>query len=327
MSRFSHKQILDLWCGNKINLFYRVIPGLQIENFGKSEFYTNYLSSSLYIWSNYLTKKVRNKYHHGCSPFLYAHAMLEEVEQTHDALVFLPKSDIATGFNQDKSKVIFDMFPDETTYVCFPSDTTYWTKLSEDRNNYFKVVSDWPYDPLWNFNLVKLLSHYKKVYLPIFSSSALYAMYCDCEVEFYNCDDVYKNTYPYSLIESYSINESSSEHFLMQKYVRDIVNNKTDLNDQKYLIREFLSPEKRENPESLLKNLYNLNYNSFTKNYSYEDYYENFISSNDTKLMADMLNVVPLKPKEKWVESLEQKCQKYDKIEPSDYLKSLIQKI
>lgn len=326
MSRFGQKQVLNLWCKNNINLFYRVIPGLQVETFGKSEFFTNYMSSSVYLWSDYLAKKINIKYHHGCSPFMYAHAMLKEEEKSEDVLVYLPKSDLTTKLDVEISKKIFDHFPENAIYLCFSLDYHYWINLNPNFANKFLIVDNDVYSPFWNFNLIKILSKFREVYVPIFSSAVLYSSYCDCKIKFYECKEIFKSVDINPILESYSLTEMTKENIKMQNYMKEVFEDE-DNDEKNFLIKTFLSTEKRQKPNDLLTSLYNLHEYSFTKKHTIEDYYDNYVMSNDLKKQREILKNFDFYSEDEYLQRIEDKCVKYDQSIGTKKIKDLIEKL
>ena len=325
MSRFGHKQVLTLWSEVDVNLFYRVIPGLQVETFGKPEFFTNYMCSSSYVWSDYLVKKININYHHGCSPFLYAHSMLKESNlKRSDTLVFLPKSDITTKLDGNCVSGMLENLPKACDFLSFTTDYGCWSNILGFEK--VKVIGNYPYHSSWNFDLCNLLNSYKTIYFPFFSSAVLYALYCDCKIKFYDFNDIFKESDINPILESYDVSKFSKENIDIQNYLKEVFSDESN-DEQKYIVKTFLSTEKRQSPEDLLKSLFILHEKSFRKKYLIEDYYENYLSSNNINELIEVKNKYQFYTKSEYLKRIDEKCRIYDNSEGSKEIKKLIEKL
>jgi len=262
MSRFGTKEILNAWADLDIKLDYNFIPGVQCETFGRSEFYTEFFCGGVYIWSEYLTRKLIKPsyyYHLGASPFVYADAFTPN-RSRRGSLVFLPKWDIATGLDFwriDWRNFWQFMRKLEQPIICLaPADQRgLWQTFFDECGIKLRLcsISDSTESEEFQLGLAYLLSKHKTACFSFFSSAVLYAYYNGCDVRFYDIGNPYIE-HPTHQVDSYANPEPIHGEF-QDLWIRNQDN--SAIMDQ--LCKIFLAPHLRQTPEELKDSLYGLN--------------------------------------------------------------------
>jgi hypothetical protein len=261
-SRFGQKDALQYWAGIEHNLDYFCAPGVQIETFGKLEFYTDIVNYATYAWCDVLDTKLhkpKDLVHYGMSPFVYAAACIPDQERTRD-IIFLPRADLATYLRIEKENELAIRETIANSYnplvVVFPPDKYRWESILTDIE--LTVVCDDVFDSNWQFRLAKLLKSSKRVYLPILGSNIFYATHCGTNVYFYDPGKVYAGTTA-AYINTYTQSQLSSAYYNLKEYLKGVFNKDEITEEQLALTKFFLSIDKKQSRNDLKASLYYLN--------------------------------------------------------------------
>lgn len=329
MSRFGTKELLNYWAGTDQYLDYNFVPGIQTETMGRKEFYADFMCSSVYVWSEYLSSKLTkpSQYIHlGASPFLYADALVPQQDRS-GVCIFLPKGDIATGI--DYNKIFYQTFRDivastnEQVYAMAPAEQKdeWYRAFAYEGLESVKIISIFnnPGIEEWQLGLAVGMGRFKLIYFPLFTSATLYAYYSGAIVRYYDIGNVYYKFKKESVINTYADLEPIHKKF-ENLWIQNIDNREVISS----MVKLFLCPHKRETPEQLLKSLYMLNFysNRLTENHGRQ--WDDWFYSNSTGNIITEAVPLQLYTKEKAMEKLEMKCTIYDRLEYHSEVAKLI---
>lgn len=325
-SRFGQKDALHFWADVKHNLDFFCVPGVQIETFGKKEFYTDIVNYATYAWCNVLDTKLskpKEMVHYGMSPFVYAAACIPDQQRTRD-VIFLPRADLATFLKIQKDnelairKTIASL--ENPLVVVFPPDKERWGKILTDIE--LTVVCEDVFDSNWQFKLAKILKGSKKVYLPILGSNIFYATHCGANVYFYDPGKIYTGTTA-AYINTYTQSQLSPAYYTLKEYLQGIFNRDEITNEQLALTKYFLSIDKKQNKEELRASLYYLNLinnDSNNKRWVFE-------VTENSPLNFEQLNIEleGMLSRTDADAQLEHECHRYDLVQPSEESMKVLQ--
>lgn len=329
MSRFGTKELLNYWAGTDQYLDYNFVPGIQTETMGRKEFYADFMCSSVYVWSEYLSSKLTkpSQYIHlGASPFLYADALVPQQDRS-GVCIFLPKGDIATGI--DYNKIFYQTFRDivastnEQVYAMAPAEQKdeWYRAFAYEGLESVKIISIFnnPGIEEWQLGLAVGMGRFKLIYFPLFTSATLYAYYSGAIVRYYDIGNVYYKFKKESVINTYADLEPVHKKF-ENLWIQNIDNREVISS----MVKLFLCPHKRETPEQLLSSLYMLNFysNRLTENHGRQ--WDDWFYSNSTGNIITEAVPLQLYTKEKAMEKLEMKCTMYDRLEYHSEVAKLI---
>jgi hypothetical protein len=329
MSRFGTKELLNYWAGTDQYLDYNFVPGIQTETMGRKEFYADFMCSSVYVWSEYLSSKLTkpSQYIHlGASPFLYADALVPQQDRS-GVCIFLPKGDIATGI--DYNKIFYQTFRDivastnEQVYAMAPAEQKdeWYRAFAYEGLESVKIISIFnnPGIEEWQLGLAVGMGRFKLIYFPLFTSATLYAYYSGAIVRYYDIGNVYYKFKKESIINTYADLEPIHKKF-ENLWIQNIDNREVISS----MVKLFLCPHKRETPEQLLSSLYMLNFysNRLTENHGRQ--WDDWFYSNSTGNIITEAVPLQLYTKEKAMEKLEMKCTMYDRLEYHSEVAKLI---
>ena len=320
MSRFGTKEILNYWAGTDQFLDYNFVPGVQTETMGRKEFYADFMCSSVYIWSEYLTNKLtksQNYIHLGASPFLYADALVPR-QQRHGVCIFLPKWDISTGL--DLNRVPFGVFrkimqsSPETVYAMAPAEqkTEWIVSLARNGLEDIQVISifDDPGIEEWQLGLAVAMGKFRAFYFPLFTSATMYAYYSGAHVRYYDLGDIFYRFDKESTIDTYA--ELENVHHKFQELWIENVDNREIIAS---MVKLFLCPHKRQTPDELLDSLYMLNFYANRLSENHGRHWDDWFYSNSTGKIIEDAVPLSLCSKEEAMKNLERKCKFYDELE------------
>ena len=320
MSRFGTKEILNYWAGTDQFLDYNFVPGVQTETMGRKEFYADFMCSSVYIWSEYLTNKLTKPsyyYHLGASPFCYADALVPRQERK-GVCIFLPKWDVATGLDMNRIPYgVFRKIVESTTEpVCAmaPAEqkADWYRAFANEGLSDLKIISifDDPGIEEWQLGLAVAMGKFRAFYFPLFTTATLCAYYSGAHVRYYDLGDVFFKFNKESTIDTYA--ELEDIHGKFQELWIDNVNDKDIIGS---MVKLFLCPHKRQTPDELLGSLYMLNFYSNRLTENHGRHWDDWFYANSTGRIIEDAVPLELYPKDKAMEKLEIKCKMYDRID------------
>lgn len=264
---YSHRYILNLYCGNKDKLVMSSIQHgfltLSLkESFGKLSFpFSKYL-----VWNknigDYLKKNGIKKYEITGSPFLYLHKISKKIKvKTNTFLIFLPHSTHGTPAPHDNynfAKYINKKFSGKITICVFYKDLNENLKKIFKKFNFKVVTCGLRYNNNYLFKLYELLTSAENIVITEIGTPLFYSLYLNKRTYFIQ-DYNYKNP-----LEGYGgsqylklLNKYKNKHkFLFKNLpINKIVNKKKG----KALADSELGLEYIKTPNKMKKLLYNNN--------------------------------------------------------------------
>lgn len=268
---YGNRQLLNDWCSSDFN--FQVSNGVGTDNFFCKESWfvkAKIKNNNKYFWGWDTINKIDPQKNinsiFGACPFVYTKDLFTDRKfDERYTVVFLPKSDLNYKMQllreytscMELIKTLKELNSNKTIYIAYTYDFEYYQNLlpSELKQKTYCFGSD-AFDSEWSNRVLKTIRYAKKLYFNLLSTSCVYSVFLNKDVDFYRAnvqglpEDWNTEINPH---RQYCFSNKPAKFFEFMDYIQNVFTNKTKETD--FWLHWFLSLDLIKKPEDLYHDL------------------------------------------------------------------------